>query len=293
MTNTAHHFSIGAIDVSLRSDCRSFIDEYVSLYGPYHRSEPGDDAIEITIKSRGRFPWRRGPYVIQGPDGEGFEVRRRYEVLPHLEWTINWHVIRRHNEYAQLHAAALEIDGHALMMPGNPGSGKSTTAAGLLARGWRYLSDEFALIDPSSLEVQPFPRALCIKQPSFSVIDGLRLPLRKRTPYQKAAKGRVAFLNPLEVRPDATGRRSRVRWVVFPQYVAGATPTMESLPRSQAAYELTRQCFNFPAYNGRVVRIAADIVRQAECYRLIAGNIGATCDLIESRLLPQIRRKAG
>lgn len=293
MTESAHHFSIGAIDVSLRSDCRSFIDEYAALYGPYRRGEPGDNTIEIAIASRHRFPWRRGPFLIRGPDGEGFEVRRRYEVLPHLEWAVNWHVIRKRNEYAQLHAATLESGGQALMMPGNPGSGKSTTAAGLLARGWRYLSDEFALIDPISLEVQPFPRALCIKQPSFSVIDGLRLPLQRRTPYQKAAKGRVAFLNPLDVRPDATGKRSRIRWVVFPAYKAGARPALESLPRSEAAYELARQCFNFPAYNGRVVKIAADIVRQADCFRLTAGDIGATCDLIESQLLPRIRRKAG
>ena len=293
MRNRQHYFSIGQINISLRSECRSFVDEFASLYGPYRCGADSSESIRVEVRARHRYPWRRGPYTIANEDVHGFEVQHRHEVLPHLEWFINWQVIRQRQEYLQLHAATLEIGGQALVLPGNPGCGKSTLTAGLLARGWSYLCDEFALIDPKTLELQLFPRALCIKEPSFGAVDRLGLPLCRKTSYQKAAKGRVAFLNPLDVRPDVRGRPSRVRWVVFPQYVDGATPSLARLTKSKAAYDLARQCFNFRAQQERALAVLAGVVRDAECYQLTAGEVESTCNLIESRLLRQSSRKVG
>ena len=313
MRNRQEHFSIGAVTVSLRSDCRWCTDEYLSLYAPYARNSVNGQAIEVEIRSEHRFPWRRGPYTIRSPRSkvqsprsevqspctadlrpwtfdlrpgvEGFKVSHRHEVLPHLEWFINWRIIRTRDEYVQLHASSLEVGGRALILPGNPGCGKSTLTAGLLARDWSYLCDEFALIDPVTRQIHPFPRALCMKEPSFAVVDRLGLRLSRQTPYHKATKGRVAFLNPLDVRTDVVGQPSPVRWVVFPNYVPGASPTLEPMTRSQAAYELARQCFNFRAHEGRAVDVLADVVRGAKCYQLTAGDIDSTCDLIESVLM--------
>ena len=293
MRNREHHFSIGAVSVSLRSDCRSFVDEYLSLYAPYLRQAAGENEVAVRIHARHRYPWRRGPYLIQSDGGLESEARRRYEVLPHLEWIINWQIIRQRDDYLQLHAATLEHRGEALLLPGEPGSGKSTLTAGLLSRGWSYLCDEFALIDPATRRVQPFPRALCIKEASFPIIDALRLPLRRTTPYHKPTKGRVAFLNPLDVRPDAAGQPSHIRWVIFPRYVKGAKPTLKAMSRSQAVFELSKQCFNFNIHQAQAVDVLAKLVRGADCFRLTAGNIHRTCDLLETLRLPSAGRKAG
>ena len=132
-----------------------------------------------------------------------------------------------------------------------------------------------------------------MKEPSFPIVDRLGLPLYRKTPYQKPLKGRVAFLNPLDVRPDVLGSPSPVRWVIFPKYQAGAAPTLEPVPRSQAAYDMSKQCFNFPAYKEKAIHHLADVVRDADCYRLTSGDIDATCDLVESRLLDTARDQAG
>lgn len=131
-----------------------------------------------------------------------------------------------------------------------------------------------------------------MKEASFPVVDRLGLRMARKTPYQKAAKGRVAFLDPLDVRPDVVGDRSPVRWVVFPKYVAGAVPSLEPMTRSQAAYELARQCFNFRNHEAGAMDVVADLVRGAECYWLTSGDISATCDLVESlRSAPAPARK--
>jgi len=279
-----HRFSIGAVNISLGSDCQSIVDEYLSLYAPYRRDRgdpPDGDAIEVEITSRRRKPWIRGPFTLRSSQASDFQVRSRHEVLPHLEWYINWQIINSRRDYLQLHASSLEIDNQAIIFPGDPGSGKTTLTAGMLSRGWSYLCDEFALIDPQTCLVHPYPRALSIKEGSFPIVDRLGLPLCRKTPYQAAVKGRVAFLNPLDLRTDVVGKPAPIRWVVFPNYVADATPALQPLTRSEAAHAMARQCFNARVYEARSLHIFAEVVRGAECYRLRSGDITATCRLIE------------
>jgi HprK-related kinase A len=288
-----HHFSIGVVNVSLRSVCRSFVDEYLGLYAPYCHPTRLPAAIEVEIRPHRRYPWPRGPYTFRSSGVPDFLVGRRYEVLPHLEWYINWQIIHNRDEYIQLHASSIEVDGEAMILPGDPGSGKSTLTAGLLARGWSYLCDEFALIDPWRDTVHPYPRALCIKEAAFAVVEHCGLPLRRKTPYHKATKGRVAFLNPLDIDERIVGRPSPVRWVVFPKYVAGATPQLNSLPRSQTAYQLAGQCFNILKDQTGTIAGLASLVRNAECYRLIAGDLDETCELVDSLRRSKASKMAG
>ncbi len=302
-------FEIGEIGVELRSGSRAIVREFLGLYEPYllalepacrdknvlagHRETPEPNLVSVEVRDERRFPWQRGPYALRGESGKGIRLERRFEVLPHLEWLINWEVIQHRNEFLQLHAASLSREGLGLVMPGHTGSGKTTLTAALLARGWSYYCDEFALIHPETLALHPFPRALCIKEPGFEVVDRLALRLERKTPYQKVTKGRVAYLNPLDIRTDIVSRPAPVRWMVFPRYAAGATPTLKPMSPAQAAYEAARQCFNFPVYRGRAVALLAAIVRSAACYQLISGEIEATCDLLDSRLLSTRLRKAG
>ena len=64
-----------------------------------------------------------------------------------LEWGLNWCVAGHAHQYLMLHAAALERNGRAVILPGDPGAGKSTLTAALMLSGWRLLSDEITLVD--------------------------------------------------------------------------------------------------------------------------------------------------
>lgn len=54
-----------------------------------------------------------------------------------------------------LHACVVEIGGMAVALAGHSGSGKSTTARALIARGHGLLTDDQAIIDPDTLLVEP------------------------------------------------------------------------------------------------------------------------------------------
>jgi len=68
-------------------------------------------------------------------------------------------LIRPHGLYA-LHANGLAKDEVGLLIVGNSGSGKSTTAFSLIRQGWKYLSDDVLLIRerPHGVEAVAFQK---------------------------------------------------------------------------------------------------------------------------------------
>jgi hypothetical protein len=58
-------------------------------------------------------------------------------------------------------------------MTGMSGAGKSTLAALLMARGWRLMGDEFALLDPATGLIHGFPRLISLKNEAIGG-DGAR-----------------------------------------------------------------------------------------------------------------------
>ncbi|MFQ5810908.1 MAG: hypothetical protein ACE5JM_14925, partial [Armatimonadota bacterium] len=194
------HFLIGDISVSVRSELEEALEDFTILYSVYRGScAAADRTIHMEVRAGKRWPLGGRRYAIFGDGEELFTNRRHDEVLPYLEWGINWRVIATRTEYVQLHAATLAYEEQAVVFAGPSGTGKSTLAAGLLARGWRYLSDEFALIDSDTRHVHPFPKALCIKAGSFDVVERLNLPLWRRRHYVKAFKGRVGYLRAQDI----------------------------------------------------------------------------------------------
>ncbi|HEV2718330.1 MAG TPA: hypothetical protein VGU64_23895, partial [Terriglobales bacterium] len=51
------------------------------------------------------------------------------QAFPMLEWGLNWCVSNHCHQYLIVHAASVERSGFALLLPGPPGSGKSTLCA--------------------------------------------------------------------------------------------------------------------------------------------------------------------
>ncbi|MCG8408369.1 MAG: hypothetical protein MI923_24475 [Phycisphaerales bacterium] len=281
------HFRIGAIDLSLRSELDEVVQEFAALYRPFRKDgNDSDNSIEMEVRSDRRAWYGRRRYHVFGDDRTIGRSRRRPEVMPYLEWGINRQVIARHGEFLQVHAASLARGNAGVIFAANSGSGKSTLAAGLLSRGWKYLSDEFALIDAETQWLHPFPKALCIKSGAFKVVEQLNLHPWQRRYYVKAFKGRVGYLRPHDVSDQPLASPSPIRFVIFPKYIEGAHPRLFPLSRAQAAFSLAKYVMNSGTFGNRSASLLADVVRQAVCFGLESGPLEATCDLIES-VLPE------
>jgi len=205
-SHAAALYQIGPFKVSFRSDLDEIMEDVEHLYR-HCRLSPmeGDstcDVIEMEVRRHlFSLPFHRR-YVIYGDGQPLFSPRRRDEVLPYLEWGVNWRIIESRREHLQLHAATVSWRGQGVILAANSGSGKSTLTAGMLTRGWKYFSDEFALIDPQTRMLHAYPKALCMKAGSFDAVRSLGLPLYTRRHYVKAFKGRVAYISLADLSAD-------------------------------------------------------------------------------------------
>ena len=274
---------IGGIRVSVQSDTDELLEDFGSLYsGCRAGGLSSDRTIQMKVTRRRRTPLGRMRHVVSGDDDELFTGLRNVELLPYLEWGINWRLITTRTDYLLVHAATLAYKGRGVILAGGSGFGKSTLAAGLVSRGWTYLCDEFALIDPGTLKLHPFPKAICIKAGSFDIIKRLGLPLWRRRHYVKAFKGPVGYIRPQDFPGEKSGDPYPIRYVIFPKYAEGNEPRLYPMAPGRAGFALAGHAFNRAAFGEKAVSILSDVVRRAECYGLESGPIDSTCDLLES-----------
>ncbi len=275
-------FRIGDLNIFVRSDVHELIDDFAALYPGSTGAEPAHGrTIRMDVRKVGRRRLRRQRYDIYG-DGEMIHADIPVaELLPYLEWGITWRFVIGCTEYVQVHAASMARDGRGLVLAGDSGAGKSTLAAALLARGWDYLCDEFALINPETLELHPYPKALCIKAGSFEAVSRLGLRLSRDRHYVKSIKGKVGYIS-LSETDTRIAAPCPVRLVLFPTYTGAGSPRLRPMTRAEAAFHLAGHTLNRDVFGHRVVPVLGQVTRNARCFGLDSGRLDETCDLIES-----------
>lgn len=238
----------GRFTVRLQADLASVTAGIGQLYGEYPLLQDGDFA-EFHLKlarPRSARRWLR-PQVRLNCDGyEMFQPMPLQHAFPMFEWGFNWCVSTRAHRYLMVHAAVLERGGRAVILPAPPGSGKSTLTAALSGKGgWRLLSDELTLIDVENGMIVPNPRPISLKNASIDVVRAYVPDAVLSASVNDTLKGTVAHMR---APGDAVLRAletARPAWVVFPHYQAGATTTLEPLPRAATFMELAGNSFNY------------------------------------------------
>jgi HprK-related kinase A len=202
-----------------------------------------------------------------------FTPLARNEAFAFLEWGMNWCVTSYAHNWLTIHSAVLEKDGHAVILPAPPGSGKSTLCAALMLDGWRLLSDEMALLDPTTGHLTPFPRPVSLKNESIDVIRE-RAPSVATGPVARdTMKGHVVHVKAT----DASHARSQVTavpaWVVFPRFVHGSDLQVEVRPKSRALVELASNSFNHHVHGKQGFEMLADLVDRCPCFDFRYGDL--------------------
>ncbi len=219
-----------------------------ALYAAYPASSDGiaDFTVRLEPAGPGRRWWRpsitiAGDHML--PDAAPLALRHGLlaaEMGMNLQMALGW---RRH---LLIHASSVERDGRALVMTGESGSGKSTLAALLGERGWRFMGDEFALIDLETGAVHPFPRLVSLKNEAIAVMraevaDSARFgPAMHATP-----KGDIVHLVPP---PEAIARMDEPAMpalLLFPRF--GFAPDVRPVGKGEAFMRLTQASTNYVA----------------------------------------------
>jgi HprK-related kinase A len=212
-----------------------------------------------------------------------------------LEWGLNWCVYSSAHQFLIIHAAVVERGGHALLLPGQTGAGKSTLCAALVSAGWRLFSDELALIDPADGSVRPIARPISLKNASIDLIRGVA-PDAAFGPCAIAThKGTVAHMRP----PAESVRRADEpgwpRWIVMPQFAQGEALHLAPLPKARAFFNLAETSMNYEVLGDTGFRLMVRLIDDSDCYKLTLSSLDeavAAMDQLSHRTLSSKRRAA-
>jgi HprK-related kinase A len=161
------------------------------------------------------------------------------EMGMNLQMALGW---RRH---LLLHASSVEKDGRVLVMTGESGSGKSTLAALLGERGWRFMGDEFALLDCDTGAILPFPRLVSLKNQAIDVVAQAVGQARMGPLLQATAKGDIRHMVP---RVEAVARMAEggmPALLLFPRF--GHAADVRPLGQGEIFMRLTQASTNYVA----------------------------------------------
>lgn len=237
---------IGPFVVALRTDVASVSDTVYRLYADYPLFSPEglvDFHIHMKVPSLLRH-WFRPQIQFAVDDELPFKPLPFSQAYPFFEWGLNWCIAKYSNQYLILHAAVVEKNGKAVIMPAPPGSGKSTLCAGLVSRGWRLLSDELALLSLSAADLTPVPRPISLKNQSIDVISRFAPDVIMGPRCEDTSKGTVAHMKPPVESVARAGDHAVPVLVVLPRYVADSEAILEPLASGQMILQLVSNTFN-------------------------------------------------
>lgn len=202
--------------------------------------------------------------------------------FPLLEWGFNWSVATTAHQFLMLHAAVVEKNGNAMVLPALPGSGKSTLCAALCHRGWRLLSDEFGLIRPGTTAFVPFPRCIPLKNESIDVMKRFAPDAIIGPTFTKTRKGDVAHVKPPGKSAQQFDCTAQARLIVFPLYSSDTETQLLPISKARAFMKVCTNAFNYEIMGVDGFRTVADLIDNSDCHLLHYSDLEEAVALVNA-----------
>lgn len=192
-------------------------------------------------------------------------------------WRLNGDIVRGSRDFFVVHAGAVVTpSGDGVVLPGHSGAGKSSLVAGLARRGFGYLSDEYAAIDPVERGLFPVPRALSLKPGSYGLFDDLRPP-----PRDQGFQGSQWHIPSCDVGRHGGEGPHPIRWVIAPEYRGDAPVSIEPMTPAMTAFTLGSHSPGLGVYGRRALPLLGDVAQGSRGFRMISGNLQEAVSAIE------------
>lgn len=268
----------------VRSDTGLLSSPLRQLYQDYAvETEPcGFYDFRIRLaKTRPNF-WKSWEVEFDWDGRSPFPAMPLAQTHPLFEWGLNWCVASVSALHTVIHSAVVERAGQALVLPGQPGSGKSTLCAALALGSWRLLSDELTIVSQSDGLVQAVPRPISLKGTSIGLI-GSQFPSADMTvPVADTHKGSIAYARAASAAVAAGEKSAPIGYVVFPRFRPEAELVFEPLSRAAALTELMKNTFNVGMLGADGFEALARAIAHAKCYAVEYGDLSSILQWVDS-----------
>jgi hypothetical protein len=238
----------------LASDDPELLDAALAMLPPGWRAVDGQPSARFGI-------WTNGVITVNGAQAD-WPLHRAASLLK-LGAIVRHHLATDGSVFTFVHAGVVEVGGCGIVIPGRSYTGKSTLVAELVRLGATYVSDEYAVLDPTGL-VQPFAKPLSIR-------TGRHDPLGQLVPV------------PQDLVADDSVRAGLI---VLTSYAAGAQwrPSVHS--RAEGAFALFQNTVSARLRPASALSATSRLAREAV---FLAGQRGEAAEaaqaLLETALL--------
>lgn len=268
-------FSMAPFALKVKSSIPSVGQNIQRLYGDYpvlDSNRATDFQVELSAPKGVRRLFR--PQVNFSFDGHlPFKPLPQKQAFALFEWGVNWCIATNAHHYLIIHSAVVARNNQAIILPGEPGAGKSTLCAALICRGWRLLSDEMTLIDPKTLEIIPIPRPVSLKNQSIELIKQYAPDSVFGDTAYDTIKGTVSHMRPPNNSVLHSLTPAKLLAVVFPRYLAGAELTLTEQEKSKTLMQLAENSFNYHIHGTDGFEVLKRLADKASCFRLSYSHL--------------------
>ena len=271
--------------VLVRSTSSEFADKVRSLFRSFPVNSLDSASPDLTLSVIVATPLKGHddrPYNFVYNNYTKIEGTTSYwRLFRLLEWQMNMFMGEAVDDLLLLHSGAVVKNGAGLIFPGESESGKSSLTTFMVTQGYGYLSDELAVIDPSTGELRAFPKPLSIKDTSVFPTLAARSGLWVGPPDGEIADEEpVWYAHPEDVAPQPIEDSAPVRYVIFPRYDSTTAPSLQPLALDEAMRRLIENCVNLHRFGGEGLGILGNLLRGARAFSLTTNGLEGTTALV-------------
>jgi len=204
---------------------------------------------------------------------------RLSRVAPIVKSALWQSAINAHDFLFYIHSGVVGAGASCVLLPAAAGSGKSSLTAALVRRGFRYFSDEVALIEATTFHVSPMPLGICIKSTGWDLMaryypEILSLPVHVRSDAKV-----VRYIPPAAKTAEQVPMP--VGHIIFPHYEQDAPTRLERVKRSEALGRIMDECVALrQRLDNTKVRQLVGWIAGIECYELTFSSLETAVQLV-------------
>ncbi|MFQ6062219.1 MAG: hypothetical protein ACE5J9_03460, partial [Methanosarcinales archaeon] len=157
------YYKFHSICLILKSNSCKCNREIKDIYQYFHLENDIFPDIAYSVNADCRITSNPKKHLITKNEEIIYTTDNYSDLLQYLDWYIMNTIISGLKELYLIHAGVVALGDKGLVFPAESGAGKTTLIMELLKHNFKYLSDEIAPIDPSTLRVLPFPKGLNVK----------------------------------------------------------------------------------------------------------------------------------
>ena len=267
---------LSLVDRAVRVECADHrvVSILRSIYGSLTRAANNPPiTYRITPESSGTLSLARNGTPLQ-------TARAGVDFLYNFDKDLIIESQKLRSDLYFVHGAVLASGGEGVALVAPSGFGKSTTTWGLMHHGFDYLSDELAPVDPRTMCVHAFPRALSLKDnpPSY-------YPLPSSAIYVE----RVTYLPTSSFPCQTLTQPLPLKTILFLRSLKGCPPpALRRLSTIDATVRLLANALNPLAHPANGLEVAVEITSKARCFELLAGDLRTMCDVVTRFFRPEL-----